>query len=58
MLDLPENTAILNLVDYRRMVEDTMLNRMKAEKLERRNRELIEECDSLRQRLAVLESGR
>lgn len=45
---LLENTVIINLADYRRMVEGTTLNQLKADKLQRRIKELVEEADGLR----------
>ena len=51
-------TILVDAASYRGMVEDTLLNRLKAEKLERRIRELVDECNSLQQRLEASDISR
>jgi len=55
---LPAGTILVDAASYRGMGEDTLLNRLKAEKLERRIRELVDECNSLQQRLEASDISR
>ena len=55
---LPAGTILVDAASSRGMVEDTLLNRLKAEKLERRIRELVDECNSLPQRLEASDISR
>lgn len=55
MYKLPTGAILVDTASYHKMVEDGLLHKLRAEKLEQRVRELVEECDSLRQRLAAPE---
>ncbi len=52
---LPSGSILVNAESYYKIVEDSLLHKMRAEKLQQRVRELVDECDSLRQRLAASE---
>lgn len=52
---LPTGSILVDATSYRKMVEDALLHKLRAEKLQQRVRELVNECDSLRQQLAALE---